>query len=265
MAEKTRYDEKLPLDKIEVSPSNVRKRYVEEGLDELAQSIEEMGLLQPVVVYQEGDKFKLIIGQRRYLACKKLGLNTIPALIRPVKDETQATIISFGENIHRLELDYKDKMRVAVELFGKLGSVKKVAQTLGVSEQTVRNYIGYAAVPAALKEMVRTKKIGATTATAIARIIPDERDAVEIAKKVIEEPSSDRRNLIIEVAKENPGKKASEIVRLTKKKKFSEITLNLTPRLANALEAACRSYGGEPKEIANEALEEWLVKRGFLR
>jgi ParB family chromosome partitioning protein len=264
MAGEMKFD-RIPIADIKVSEANVRKGDVEEGLEELANSIEEIGLQQPVVVYERDGKYHLIIGQRRYLACKQLGWKKIPALIRPVPDETQAAIISFSENIHRLDLDYRDKMRVAVELLSKMGSAKKVATALGVTEQTVKNYIGYAAVPETLKEMVDNGRISATTATRIARSVPDEQEAIGIAEKVIEEPTSERRRLIIDVAKENPGKKASEIVKLSKKKKFSTITLNLTPRIANALETACRDYGGEPVDIANEALEEWLGKRGFLR
>lgn len=74
-----------------------------------------------------------------------------------------------------------------------------------------------------------------------------------------------RKRDIIETAKANPGKTASEYVKLSEKKKFGKITLNLTSRLEEALEAACRDYGGEPTEIATEALEEWLGNRGFLK
>jgi len=102
--------EYLPLDKIDISLSNVRKANanIEEGIGELASSIKEIGIQQPVVVFQKGDRYELIIGQRRYLACEELGLREIPALITSVKNETAATIKSFSENIHRLDLEYRD-------------------------------------------------------------------------------------------------------------------------------------------------------------
>jgi len=264
MAGKLRYEE-LPIASIEVSRANVRKTGQHEGLDELARSIKEIGLQQPVVVHQQGDKYSLIIGQRRFLACQKLGMERIPALIRPVSNETEAAIVSFSENIHRLDLNYRDKMRAAIELRKRLKSIAEVAKHLGVTGQTVRNYLGYEGVPEQLKEMVDRGDIGATTAMSIARSVPDEKKAVEIAKKVKEVPSSDRRRSIIDVARENPDRSASEVVGIAKKLRFTKITLNLTPRIAQALETACHDYRHEPEDIANSALEDWLGKRGFLK
>jgi len=255
----------IPVDKIDVSPENARTEGAEEGLDELAQSIREIGVQQPVVVYKDKGRFRVLIGQRRFLACKRLGLEKIPALVRSIDDKTQAAIVSFSENIHRLDLGYGDKMRVAVLLLKELKNIQKVADRLGVSPQTVRNWLGYRGVPERLKEMVEQNKISVRTALAISRSVPDEEKAVEIAKKVREEPTSERRRNVIDAATQNPDKSVREIVQLAKKQRFTKVTLNLTPRVAVALEAACRDYEGEASEIATAALEEWLGKRGFLK
>jgi ParB family chromosome partitioning protein len=259
-----KYD-RIPIDQIDVSPSNARTEDIEEGLDELMRSIDEIGLQQPIVVYKDRGRFRVLIGQRRFLACKRLGLEKIPALIRSIDDETEAAIVSFSENIHRLDLGYRDKMRVAVLLRKNLKNVGEVAKRLGVSPQTVRNWLGYAGVPDEIKGMVDQKKISAQTALAISRSVPDEKEAVEIAKKVREEPTSERRSIVIDTARLNPGKTASEIDALAKKRTITKVTLNLTPRLAEALDAACQDYEGERSDIATAALEEWLGKRGFLK
>jgi ParB family chromosome partitioning protein len=255
----------IPIDKIDVSPANARRDDVEEGLDELARSIDEIGLQQPIVVYKDKGRFRVLIGQRRFLAFKRLGRTEVPALVTSIDDETQAAIVSFSENIHRLDLGYRDKMRVAVLLLKQLKNIGKVAKRLGVSTQTVRNWRGYAGVPDQLKEMVDQRKISAQTALAISRSVPDEKEAVKIAKKVREEPTSERRNIVIETARLNPGKTASEIDALVKRQKITKLTLNLTPRLAEAMDAACRDYEGDRSDIATAALEEWLGKRGFLK
>lgn len=255
----------LPLDKIDISISNVRKTNLKEGIDELANSIKEIGVQQPIVVFTKGDRYELIIGQRRYLACKKIGNKAIPALITAKKNETEATIISFSENIHRLDLEYGDKMQVAIELLSKLGSVNKVAEYLGVSYQTVKNYIGYAGVPEPIKKMVERKKLSVKTAKMITKNIPDEKQALEIAQKIKETPRSEDRRKIIDVAKENPKKAPEEIVKIAKSQKFTKVTIYLTLRVANSLSQACDKYESGPKDITTEALEEWLNKRGFLR
>ena len=259
-----KYDQ-IPIDQIEISPYNVRKSDIKD-IDELAASIKEHDLLQPIVVYKDRGKYLLLIGQRRFLACKdKLKWVKIPAFIVQIEDETEAALVSFSENIHRLDLNYKDKMRVATLLLNNLKKVGKVAKALGVTDQTVRNYLGYQAVPEELKKMVDERKISARTASEIARNIPDEGKAIQIAKEVYEEPSTDRRKGIIETARENPSLSAKEIKKKAQKIKYTKVTLHLTSRIADALESACEDYTSEPQEIGRMAIEEWLNQRGFLK
>jgi len=260
---KMKFDD-LPLDRIDISISNVRKANLEEGLDELANSIKEIGVQQPIVVFKKGDRYELIIGQRRYLACKKLGLNDIPAIITTVKNDTDAVVKSFSENIHRLDLEYRDKMQVASELHRKFGSIDKVAKHLGVTNQTVKNYLGYSAVPEPIKNMVDEGKLSANTAIRIARNIQDENKAIEIANKVKEQPRGEDRRIIIDLAKDNPSKSSKEIEQLRIRYKPKKITIDVTPRISDALERAYREYDSDAEDITLEALGEWLKKRGFV-
>lgn len=254
----------LPLGKIDVSDSNVRRIKPEEGIDELASSIDEIGLQQPVVVIRKGDRYELIIGQRRYLAFKKLGLREIPAVITSVKNETEAAIASFSENIQRLDLDYRDKMHVAIVLLRELRSVGAVADRLGVSPQSVKNYLGYEAVPERVKQMVDEGKLSATTARRIAERIADDEMVIEIAERIREIPRSQEREKLIAVARSNPDKTVDEIATIARNEEFGRITISLTSRLRQALERACTIYDHDREVIAIWALEEWLESRGLV-
>jgi len=258
------FNKALPMDKIDISNLNVRKTKRDEGLEELGQSIKEIGVQQPIIVFQEGERYKLIIGQRRYLASQRIGKKSIPALIVDKESETEARIASFSENIHRAELDYRDKMRVATQLLQDLGDVGKVAKRLGVSPATVKNYLGYSAVPDEIKNMVSAKRLGASTATRIAQNVPDNRLAIRIAKKVADTPRSRDRLLLIEAARENPHESLAQIVQTAEAARLHRITLDLTPRVAEALDRASQITKNDRRSIATWAIEEWLDKKGFL-
>lgn len=257
----------IPLDKIDVSVLNARKHNVEEKIEELARSIEAIGLQQPIVVYKkEKGRYELIIGQRRFYACKKLNWKEIPAIVTSVKDDTEALVKSFSENIHRVELDYKDKMRVAVNLYQRLGSVEKVAEYLGVSPQTVRNYLGYAGVPEPIKKLVSQGKLGASTALRIASRIANESLAIEIAKKVVEIPRSEHRIALIDIAAENPDKPLEELVKKVQERaSMRKITVHITQRVYDAIVTASKEYKTDKENLVKEVIEKWLIERGYIK
>jgi ParB/RepB/Spo0J family partition protein len=215
---------------------------------------------------EDEHRYELIIGQRRLLACKQAGLQEIPALVCPELTEQEATIRSFAENIHRLDLEYRDKMQVTMELLRELGSVDAVAKALGISPSAVRNYVGYAAVPDEIKKLVDEDRLAATTALRVIRSIPDAEKAIKIAEQIVELPRAADRKHLIEVAAEHPEEDTQGIQRIAKQQKrlFESITIHITPRVALALEKACLNYESSREEIASNALEEWLADKGFI-
>lgn len=152
----------IPLDMIDVSEFNTRKDLVagteDSGLEELARSIQEKGLLSPVVVRRSAKRrFELIIGQRRFLACRKLGLETIPALVRENLDDTDALALSLIENVHRADMNPMDKAKALGQLAERYDhNVARVAKETGLSETTVRRYADLLRLPEEIQERVST-------------------------------------------------------------------------------------------------------------
>jgi ParB family chromosome partitioning protein len=256
----------IPIDKIVLSKNNVRKTLDDFlAIDELAKSIKENGLLQPVVVFHdEGQEtYELIIGQRRYQACKSIGLKTIPAIIRKPMNSIDAIALSFIENIHRKELGYKDKTEVALALLNELGTIQSVADKLNVSDTAVRNYLGYNAVPDPIKKMVEEGKLSRIVAVRIAKNNPVTEKAVAIAEKIKEIPQRKLRKQILQTNTAYPDYSVEQVVKEAPDIKFKRVTIDLTSAAAEALKMASVKYEMEPEEIALNALLDYLTNEGF--
>lgn len=259
----------IPVESITVSKENARGTLHDfSGLDELARSIKEIGLQQPVVVFPipgQKDKYELIVGQRRFLACKNiLHKKTISAiLLKKPMNNVDALAYSFIENIHRQELDYDQKIAVTMKLLKELGDVEAVAEKLRVSETTIKNYLGYAAVPEPIKELVEGRRLSKQTAIRISKTNPSSDRAIAIAKKVVEEPRRKDRNAIIQTAIDNPNYSPEKVFSEAPKAKFKKLTLDLTSAAAEALEKASKKYEMEPEELVTQVLIGYLKNEGF--
>ena len=211
--------ELLPLEELDISEFNVRRREITAELDDLAKSIAKLGLHQPIVVARKGERFAVLIGQRRYLAAKQLGWDQIPALIlTQTPERVQAAILSLSENVQRRDLSARDKADACVYLRGQLGTDREVAEAIGVTPQTVRNWLGYAAVPEPIKELVQPGGLSVQQATNITKSIDDEETAIEIARRVSNTATKRVRDRILESAKELPGRSAATIFRRAEQK-----------------------------------------------
>jgi ParB family chromosome partitioning protein len=136
----------ISINLINISSLNTRKD-LEAGtedtsLADLALSIKEKGLLSPITVLKNDDgTYDLIVGQRRFLACKQLGLKTIPAIIREKMDDTDATVLSLVENVHRADMSPIDKARAYQKIYEKYGDYAIVERETGISSATIRRYL----------------------------------------------------------------------------------------------------------------------------
>ena len=132
---------KLKLIEIEPNRNQPRKKFDEEALEELANSIKEYGLLQPIIVTKKDDYYEIVAGERRWRACKKAGLTEIPAIIRD-DDERRNKEIALIENIQREDLNPIEKAMGIKSLMDDYGlTQQKVADILGKARSSIANSV----------------------------------------------------------------------------------------------------------------------------
>ncbi len=105
----------IPIDNIESDPNQPRKKFSEQSIKELASSIREKGLLQPIIVRKNGDKHTIIAGERRWRACKSLGLDKIQCIVKEVKTQKDVREIQIIENLQREDISQIERARTIRE------------------------------------------------------------------------------------------------------------------------------------------------------
>ena len=253
---------KIPLDDLIISEFNVRRRDITADIDGLAHSIDIFDLQQPIVVQPKGDKFEIIIGQRRYLAAKQLGWVEIDArVLDEPKEEQEVKIASFSENVQRRDLTPRDKADVCSYLLEIFDSPREVAEYVGTTETTVKKWLGFAAVPEFLKVLVQPqRRISTSQAVRIWANVRDEEKARAIADEIARtKPPRARLNRIMTAMEEMPTRPLNVILqRAEQLARQRSIQFILPERWTRAIELAAQEQQIDPNEIAREATIEWL-------
>jgi ParB family transcriptional regulator, chromosome partitioning protein len=143
----------IPLDLIRPSPNQPRQAVERSGVEELAQSIRDSGILQPIRVRLVGSHFEIITGERRWIAAKCVNLREIPALIVEADDD-RAFVEALIENIQREELNAVDRAKALKRLRVTLGlqSWDEVGQLIGISRIHVHRLLNVARLPERIQE-----------------------------------------------------------------------------------------------------------------
>ena len=149
----------LPLERIVPNPEQPRVTFIQETIDELAASIREHGVLQPVLVRPLGPgRFQLVAGERRWRASQRAGLTTIPAMIEEIDDET-ALEIAIIENLQREDLSPLDEATMYDKMIREHGySIRKLAEKLGKDKGYLENRLRLADAPPEVRELVSLRK-----------------------------------------------------------------------------------------------------------
>ena len=146
----------LPLREIEPDPEQPRKRFDDDALNQLADSITENGLLQPIAVRPKkvGPGYIIIAGERRWRAARLAGLDEVPVIIKDVTDE-QAAALALIENLQREDLDPIEVAEGCRQLIDKYGLTQEsAAKKLGKSRSAVTNSLRLLALPEDVRRMV---------------------------------------------------------------------------------------------------------------
>jgi len=154
----------ISLDLIDEPKGVIRMDIDPGGIEELAQSISEIGLLQPILVAIDGDRFELVFGHRRWLACEKLGLSSIRSIVREMS-QSEIGIARATENISRADLTPIEEAAIYKNLIDIYSlSLEQVAQKMGKSAGTIKRRMDLLKMPPPLQKAVHSKQISISVA-----------------------------------------------------------------------------------------------------
>ncbi len=229
----------LPLNELRVNPYQPRKTFNEESLNELAESIKEHGVFQPIIVKKSIKGYEIVAGERRFRASKLAGKETIPAIVRNFTDEEMMEIAVL-ENLQRENLNAVDEANAYKTLMENLHLTQdQVSKRVNKSRSHITNLLGILALPEDVLTLVKENKLTMGHARCLSKLSDIEK-INELTKKVLEENLSVR-----ELEALASGEEIERKNKIVKKPKSNEYT---------SLEKELTEYYGTKVKIANKKL-----------
>jgi ParB family chromosome partitioning protein len=176
----------IPIDRLRPNPHQPRHLFDQETLEELAASIRQHGILQPLLVSEDPpDRYFLITGERRWRAARLAGLATVPAVIRERIEGEQQLELALVENLQRRDLTPLEESRAFEQLQVGLGlSQQEIADRVGMDRSTIANSLRLLKLPAEIQEMVERGELSAGHARALLTFA-DDAERCEWARRAI--------------------------------------------------------------------------------
>ncbi len=253
----------IPIKQIKVWKDAQARKLDRKGIAELARSIKNEGLQNPPMVQKESKKsYLLMSGQRRLAALKRLRAKKIPVLLLTQStkyDLEDAKAASVVENLHRNKMDTKDMTSACVFLTESVGK-RKAAQSLGISSQTLKKYLGFAAVPDKLKEYV-PKEMSRDDAIKLYQSIPNISKAIRIVEKIIPLDQKLRKQYVRTLAR-NPKLHHTKLLKKAKAELLQQkVIINLNKSNAKKLRILAIKNDIEISDMADKIMSGYLKKR----
>lgn len=190
--ERVRSQRRVPVEFLRPNPRNPRRDFSDAELDELAASLRERGIIQPIVVRPvrgSTDKFEIIAGERRWRAAQRAGLHDVPIVLVEVTDD-EALQLAIIENVQRSDLNSMEEANGYQALINDFGhSHDEIARIVGKSRVHITNTLRLLKLPANVQVLVRSGKLTAGHA----RVLVGRADADELSQKIVEQGLSVRQ------------------------------------------------------------------------
>jgi len=282
----------LETAKLFVGDSNVRKTVGD--ITELKLSIEEKGILEPLLVRPNKNRFEIVVGSRRFEAAKALGLRKVPVIIKPMSD-TEALSLSLVENIQRSDLELEEEAEGVLRLMKldpkRFANAKFVGKELGRSESAVRELLDAYDLTFKLREKgmkihaarappedqrQRAEAIPIKHTELVARALKStevkklparefERKVPEIVRAIAPLPEVDAKK-VVDRFKMFPEKSIQTIKdEALAKQTGVAVKVYFAPKIARALNQAAEERDISDEELVSIAVEEWLSLKGYLK
>ena len=183
--------DEIAVDLIERNPFQPRKEFEKDSLNELAESMMTHGVLQPLLVRPYNGGYQLIAGERRWLAAKEAGIETVPCRVLELEDKNVCEV-ALVENVQRQDLSDLEKAQAFQDYLDRFGgSPADLAKQLGMNRSTVANFIRLLALPAPVKKALSAGRISNGHARALLSL--EERDQIELCKLIQRDSLSVRK------------------------------------------------------------------------
>lgn len=183
---------KVSLDELRSNPYQPRQVFDQTALEELAASIKEHGVFQPIIIKKSIKGYEIIAGERRVKASKLAGLKEIPAIVREFSD-TEMMEIALLENLQRENLNSIEEAAAYKQLINNLGlTQEQLAERLGKSRSHITNMLGLLSLPKQAQELISNKKLSMGHARVLSKL-EDEEQINALANQTIKEGLSVRQ------------------------------------------------------------------------
>ncbi len=218
----------IKLDELRSNPYQPRKVFDEEKLKELADSIKERGVFQPIIVKRSIKGYEIIAGERRVKASQMAGLETIPAIVRDFSDEDMMEI-ALLENLQRENLNAIEEANAYKKLLDNLSlTQEELAKKLGKSRSHITNMLGLLNLPEEVKNLINEDKISMSHARVLSKI-EDKEKIDEFVDRILNDNLNVRE--MEELARNKDVEKTHKVTRKTADSEYSHLEDELSDKL----------------------------------